>query len=75
MIEVLKRKLEEAKEERRVVMAPYNARIKKMESAIKNLEEFDKLSNEINNSEVEGVCGVPSIDEAVVIHEADKADK
>jgi len=71
MIKVLKRKLQEAKEERATVVAPYDARIKKLSAAIKSLEDFDTISTTINASDKEDVTKIPSVDEAVEIQAID----
>lgn len=75
MIKVLERKLQEAKEERAKVVAPYDNRIKKLSSAIKNLKEFDSISSAINESDKEEVAGVPSVEEAVAIREMESTSE
>lgn len=67
MIQVLESKLQEAKKERAKAIAPYDARIKKLNSAIRSLKEFNRISYEINDTEKEPVCEIPDIEETQCI--------
>lgn len=67
MINVLNKKLENARADRAKAVAPYDARIKKLSSAIKNLVEFDSISTKLNNTAKMEVDGVPTINETVEI--------
>lgn len=63
MIQILESRLQEAKEERAKAIAPYDARIKKLNSAIRSLKEFNRISAEINETQKEEVCDIPEFDE------------
>ena len=75
MIDILKIQLQEAKEERAKKVRPYDLRIKKLSAAIKSLEEFNSISDEINDADKDEVASIPKVEEAVEIEEKHQSEK
>lgn len=75
MIDILKIQLQEAKEERAKKVRPYDLRIKKLSAAIKSLEEFNSISDEINDADKDEVANIPTVEEAVEIEEKHQSEK
>jgi len=59
MLQELKQELKEAKALKAKVIAPHNKRIKNLTGAIRNLEAFNKVSEDMNESEPVVVAVIP----------------